>query len=171
MPFSPAFTHLVVAVNGIFSPVHSHYYSAEFARHDAGDAIELAHGSDWYNFKGAQGHLLTINTEAELEDVTFNLLSKYPNTWFWIGASDALTPGQWSWVTGPDAGNQVPLCVLETLGENVNNYACLQVQYNSGSSGPVFQYADCNSPAPFVVEYQCHEGFFFGPRQCEGSLM
>ena len=85
------------APNVVFNPANGHFYQLVTEVQDWTTA--QTHAAS-LSLDGLQGYLATVTSAAEQEFVR----SLIGDTWFWIGASDAATEGQWQWVTGPEAG-------------------------------------------------------------------
>jgi hypothetical protein len=76
-------------------------------------ALILSNGISWTNASsaaaalGADWHLATVTTAAEQQFIVSTFLTPNPAlngnpsiAHFWLGASDALSEGDWKWVTG-----------------------------------------------------------------------
>lgn len=72
--------------------------------------------------QGLVGHLVTITSQGEQNFILTNLFpvhSQSPTSQerprYWIGASDAITEGEWRWIEGPDAA-ETPFYQKDAVG-------------------------------------------------------
>jgi hypothetical protein len=90
------------AIAALENPSNGHYY--ELVRTDGvtwKQAVELAAKS---TYRGMQGYLTTITSEAENEFLSLNFGQVES---VWAGATDEEVEGVWTWICGPEAGTVV----------------------------------------------------------------
>ena len=80
----------------VFFPNNGHLYKFISGSIDWNTAVTAATGLTAY---GATGYLATITSSAENAFISPRISADG-----WIGASDSAVEGQWTWVTGPEAG-------------------------------------------------------------------
>jgi uncharacterized repeat protein (TIGR02543 family) len=138
-------------VNGHFYDFIVGSYTWEQARIDA-----MSPAREYF---GIQGYLATITSADE----NAFIVSKLKETG-WIGFSDALTEGQWRWVTGPEAIaiNQTPYPFTYTnwnQGEpnNSNNEDYAQIFFNSSILG-LWNDLNGTQTLGYVIEYGWDNG-------------
>ena len=157
-----------IVVTGKFSELNISYFDPNPNVLNFGQSLELARDSALFRWKkGVHGHLVTFNTLEKYNYIKNSVLTgSFSSSWYWIGASDAASPGVWLWVSGPDAGEAISPEIAALLpADNPNGYACLAIS----STG--LSYQDCNSHAiNMLVEYRCPPTFALGPSQCERTF-
>ena len=88
-----------------YLPETGHYYQV----YDPGPVVTWSAaraGAAGMTLGGLQGYLATV-TRNEENALLAGLIPAFPlNRDAWLGGSDATNPGQWYWVTGPEAGTQ-----------------------------------------------------------------
>jgi hypothetical protein len=91
-----SFAYTVSEGSTLFCPDTLHYY--EFVASPGVSWAAAQAAADGRSLYGMHGYLVTITSSAEQLFVKSKLLGMG-----WMGASDAVTEGQWRWVTGPEA--------------------------------------------------------------------
>ena len=142
-------------------PGSTKLFEARIGQQDADDAFDLATLSSWYLYKGVHAALATISTTNELNFVHNHVLQAGKT--YWVGASPNINPGNWTWLTGREAGSILPTFITDTLGPNTNNWGCLTISKDG------FAYADCESQQNSLLSWQCPTpNHYFGQARCEG---
>jgi hypothetical protein len=103
------------------NPENGHLY--EFVNSPDVTWTTAKSGAEGKNYLGLQGYLVTITSSGEQLFVQANA-DVQGNAW--IGASDAVGEGQWSWVTGPEAGTQ--------FWSGSNSGSAVEGRYNNWSA-------------------------------------
>lgn len=80
-----------------FNPNNGHYY--EFVSAPGMDWITAKTAAEGRTLYGLNGYLATVTSQQEQ-----NFITPRPDAVGWLGANDAVTEGDWRWVTGPEAG-------------------------------------------------------------------
>jgi len=131
-------------------------------RHDTVTAQGALVLSSIASYRGVQGHLMTI------QDAVQNAFVKWiaDSSSFWMALEIDVPSGTWVFTAGSDVGNKPTythwLYGRPILGSNSSNCAVF-----NGSSGRWVD-AGCGQYFPYVVEYDCGQGYVFGPSSCIG---
>jgi hypothetical protein len=138
--------------NIVLDPQSGHYYQLVTSAVSWDDARAAAEAN---TFRGMQGHLATITSQAE-NDFVRGLIpaTEIPGYAVWLGGSDAGHEGQWQWTSGTEAGQDVGYTNWNS-GEpnNAGGGEDSLEMYGFGLSG-LWNDQPATSLRYYVVEYQ-----------------
>jgi hypothetical protein len=173
--------------SGFYSADRTHYYEARNQKLNYHEADKLSHN---LIFKCRTGHVVTITSQEENDNIASNLWSGSYN--LWIAANNILTAGNtpsdsrayYVWGDGPENGQEVAWAPAASGDESGSGdtYGAWAAGQPSAVAAGVAQdcvtinggqwyssQCDDSSNVGTLVEYECPSGYYFGVECCEGT--
>ena len=133
---------------------NGHYYQMRSDFLSYFEAMELASS---LLYQGVVAHLVTITTQAESDFISN---SQYRG---WIGTTDLWQTNNFAYTTGPERYTPIRFSNWASGMPSTDvSLNCVFVESHLWLSGP------CSQQLPFIVEFECPPGLFFGLSGCEG---